>query len=419
MPVCLQESLQPTLVAPAEEASLDLTDSAQAIARDVEAVGRIGSVPTLLEVLCETTGMGFAAVARVTEHTWTACAVQDKIQFGLKAGSQLDINTTLCVESRAMRAPIIIDQASTHPRYCNHHTPQLYKIESYVSVPIIFSDGQYFGNLCAIDPRPAKVSAPSILFMFERFALLIARQLESETTRAREHTALLDERAVSELREQFIAILGHDLRNPLQALYMGCDGLAKRHPDPWTATLVSRMRSNARRMAALIDDVLDFARGRLGSGLGIHMHSAADLDIGLDAVVKELQDARPERSIISSIRVKRAVTCDVGRIQQLVSNLLGNAITHGSESSPVRFTAAADDDQLVLEVWNDGDPIPPESMGMIFAPFWRRVTSKNRDGLGLGLYISSQIVLAHKGQLTVTSSKEAGTKFTARLPRIH
>jgi hypothetical protein len=391
-------------------------DISDEIARDIHAIERIEAVPTLLQVLCEATGMGFAAVARVTEQTWTACAVQDNIQFGLKSGGQLDVHTTLCIESRAARAPIVIDQASTDPRYCNHHTPRIYQIESYVSVPIILADGRYFGNLCAIDRRPAKVSEPRIVLMFERFAHLIALQLESEAAREREHAALLDERAVSELRDQFIAILGHDLRTPLQAFYAGCDVLGKWHTDPATSGLVSRMKTNARRMSALIDDVLDFAKGRLGGGIGVQIEEAEDVGIGLDAVVKELQDARPERTIIADINVKRTVRCDVGRIQQIASNLLSNALTHGAQDRPVKFTAAADGDHLLMEVWNDGEPIPPESIGKIFSPFWRRTTSGNREGLGLGLHICSLIVNAHNGQLAVTSTKEHGTQFTVRLP---
>src|SRR6187431_972074 len=138
-------------------------DSAEEIRRDVQTIGRIDAVPMLLRVISETTGMGFAAVARVTDGTWTACAVHDRIDFNLKAGGQLDVSTTLCKEVREARTPVVIDQASLDPFYCDHHTPRIYKIESYVSVPIVLSTGEYFGNLCAIDPRPAKVARPEIV----------------------------------------------------------------------------------------------------------------------------------------------------------------------------------------------------------------------------------------------------------------
>jgi signal transduction histidine kinase len=391
-------------------------DTAEEIAGDIRAVGRIGAVPLLLRVLCETTGMGFAAVARVTERTWTACAVADDIRFGLQPGGQLDVNTTLCIESRAAAAPIVIDRASTDPRYLTHHTPKLYGIESYVSVPIILANGRYFGNLCAIDRVPASVSEPRIVSMFKRFAEIIALQLENELAREEERAALLDERATSELREQFIAILGHDLRNPLQAVYASGDLLERKLTDPALLSVAARIKTNARRMSALINDVLDFARGRLGDGIRIQLDQAASVEASLSAVVKELQDAQPGREIRAHFKVDRTVRCDIARVQQVVSNLLGNALTHGSPRSPVEISATTTDSDLILDVWNDGEPIPAESLDKIFEPFWRHSTSASRHGLGLGLYICSQIVHAHGGRISVTSTSANGTRFTVRLP---
>lgn len=397
-------------------ARASMSDSPEEIAKDVLAVGRINSVPTLLQVLCETTGMRFAAVARVTDRTWTACAVHDDINFGLIPGGQLDVNTTLCTEVRQSRVPIVIDKASSDPRYCNHHTPRFYNIESYVSVPIVLADGRYFGNLCAIDPAPAKVSDPRVVSMFNRFAELIAQNLENDAARNSAVSALLDERAASELREQFIAILGHDLRNPLAAVAMTGEVLLRKLTDPELMALASRIKTNARRMSALIDDVLDFARARLGGGIGIRMEEVHHLETALIAVVRELQDAQPARTITTDIRVQGRITCDIDRIQQLASNLLSNALAHGSAERPVTIRAATDSDELILSIWNDGEPIPEDSIDKIFAPFWRHSTSANRHGLGLGLHICSQIVRAHKGTIEVTSSRERGTEFTVRLP---
>jgi signal transduction histidine kinase len=391
-------------------------ESAEEIASDIRAVGRIGSVSTLLRVLCETTGMGFAAVARVTENSWIACAVEDGIGFGLKPGGQLDVNTTLCVESRAARAPVVIDHASIDPVYKSHHTPKLYNIESYVSVPIVLADGRYFGNLCAIDPNPARVTDPRVVSMFKRFSEIIALQLDSELIREEEHAELLDERATSELREQFIAILGHDLRNPLQSVFASSELLKRKLTDPVLQGLAARIGVSVRRMSALIDDVLDFARGRMGAGIGIRVGQVEHIDDSLESVVKEIQDANPGRQIIWRFDVNRPVLCDIGRVQQLASNLLANAIVHGSPESPVEISALVEGESFVLEIWNGGVPIPADSIGKIFEPFWRHSTADNRQGLGLGLYICSQIVGAHAGRLSVTSTLEAGTRFTVSLP---
>ncbi len=392
-------------------------DTAEEIARDVAAVGRIDAVPTLLKVLCDMTGMGFAAVARVTDGTWTACAVQDNIAFGLKPGGQLDVGTTLCRESRAARRPIVIDQASLDPEYCGHHTPRIYAIESYVSVPIILKNDEYFGNLCAIDPKPAKVKDARIVSMFSHFADLIARHLESEQSRDDAHAALLDARQAGELRDQFIAVLGHDLRTPLAAVAQYGYLLEHQARDPAAVlTISTRIKANVQRMSALIDATLDLARGRLGGGIGVRLESIPDIDVALAAVVTELRDAQPERVIESTIGDCDPVVGDRGRIQQLASNLLGNALTHGSPEGTVTIAAGCEGGHLVLDVWNDGAPIPADSLELIFKPFWRASASADRQGLGLGLHICKEIVEAHGGTLTVTSSARAGTRFVARLP---
>jgi signal transduction histidine kinase len=391
-------------------------DSAEDSVRAVAAIARIDAVPTLLKVLCEMTGMRVAVIARVTDKTWTACAVKDEAHFGLKPGMELQVNTTLCFDSRASRAPIVIEHASADPRYRRHEAPKLYRIESYVSVPIIRANGGYFGNLSALDPNPASVKEPRILSMFTEFAALIASQLDHQVQQEQEHRALLDERAAGELREQFMAILGHDLRNPLHAVYASGGMLERRLTDPKSLVFVSRIKTNVRRMSALIDDVLDFARGRLGGGIGLELTDVDDINAGLATVVQELQDAQPECEIISHISVNRAVRCDLGRLQQVASNLLANALTHGLPHSPITIGARADENDLVLEVWNAGEPIPAESLGKIFEPFWRHSVSASRNGLGLGLHICSQIVRAHAGRISVTSTPEEGTQFTARLP---
>ena len=318
-------------------------DRPEEIVHDLRAVAQIEALPTLLAVLCVTTGMRFAAVARVTENTWTACAVHDEINFGLKVGGELPVESTLCIESKRALAPIIIDHASQDDRYCNHHTPRTYKIESYVSVPIVLATGRYFGNLCAIDPAPARVSDPKIIDMFTRFAALIAMQLDSQITRETEQNALRDERAAGDLREQFIAILGHDLRNPLQAILVTSELIAKKFTDPGLVSLAGRIKANSKRMSSLIDDVLDLARGRLGGRISIRIEAVPDMNAGLRTVVKEFQDGQPTRQIIANLDVTGSVSCDLRRVQQVASNLIGNALTHGAPDSLVKVTAASPD----------------------------------------------------------------------------
>ena len=139
--------------------------------------------------------------------------------------------------------------------------------------------------------------------MFTRFAALIAMQLDNEITREREQNDLSNEQAASELREQFIAILGHDLRNPLQAIVATSVLMGRTLADSRVLSMAARIKANAKRMSSLIDDVLDFARGRLGGDFGIRIDDIHDINAGLQAVVKELQDGQPTRQIIANIDV--------------------------------------------------------------------------------------------------------------------
>ena len=388
---------------------------ATTIAEDIAAVARIEAVPRLLKVLCETTGMGFAAVARVTDDQWVACAVEDRVSFGLLPGGELPLTSTLCHDVRSSDEAIFIDHASQDPVFCTHHTPKIYGIESYASVPIKLPDGEYFGNLCAIDAQPHRMREPKVIAMFELFAQLIALQLESDRQRDRAETLLMDERAAGELREQFIAVLGHDLRNPLAAIAMGATLLQRKVHDPAAvATAAQRIERSARRMSGLINDVLDFARGRLGSGIGVEFAETASLGLSLDGVVSELSEAHPDRHVVSDIAVDGVLRCDPERIQQLLSNLLANALSHGSAGAPVHVRAWLDGDDVVIEVHNEGEPIPADRLDKVFAPFWRQTAA--REGLGLGLYICSQITRSHGGRLAVSSSAAGGTTFAARLP---
>jgi GAF domain-containing protein len=236
------------------------SEDPESIARDVAAVANLSAVPKLLEILCTVSGMRFAAVARVSDESWTACAVRDGIEFGLAPGVQLDLKSTLCFESRAARIPIVIDRASTDPRYRDHHTPRTYGIESYISVPILLPGGRYFGNLCAIDRQPANPSDPRVLALFSGFAELIGTQLQLELDREQDRAAWRDERTAAELREQFLVILGHDLRNPLQAVSSTATLLERRLSDAALIDLAARIRSHVRRMSELIDTALDSMR---------------------------------------------------------------------------------------------------------------------------------------------------------------
>ena len=390
-------------------------DTPDALARDIAAVGRIVSVQTILRLVCEITGMGFAAVARVTDGTWTACAVRDGIGFGLPVGGQLALRTTLCHEARLAGRTIAFDQASANAVYKDHHTPRIYGIESYFSTPIAMKDGTYFGNLCAIDRKAARVEDPRTIEQLELFAELIAAHLQSDERFQASELARVDERAASDLREHFIAVLGHDLRNPLSAMVASAEVVRRNSQDSKVLRAAEVMRSSARRMSALIDDVMDLARSRLGGGIGAQVVRVEDLAAVLREVCVEIGAAHPDARITESIEIGQAVDCDPGRLQQLLSNLLGNAIVHGDRSRPIEAAATVEDGWLRLSVSNFGPAIPAEAIARVFEPYWRPAASAPGGGLGLGLYICEQIAKAHGGAMSAASA-DGVTRFEARLP---
>ncbi|WP_199170633.1 GAF domain-containing sensor histidine kinase [Caulobacter sp. FWC2] len=381
---------------------------------DIAAIGRIDVVPKILDVVCRTTGMGFAAVARVTGERWVACAVKDDIAFGLKPGGELELTSTICDEIRLSGVAVVIDHVAEDPDFRDHHTPAQYGFQSYISTPIR-CDGQFFGTLCAIDPDPARLRTPEIIGMFELFADMIGSQLEIQQRLARSQAALLDAQATSELRDQFIAVLGHDLRNPLAAIDGGVRLLNKTPLNERGTWVVGEITKSVARMADLIDDVLDFARGRLGGGIGIERRENLGLAESLEEVVNELRTGNPTRVVISDIRLSQAPAVDIGRINQLLSNLVGNALTHGAKDQPVRIEALDEGGVFRVSVANGGAPIPADTAQRLFQPFVRISSAPTQGGLGLGLYIASEIARAHGGTLTVTSD-EHETRFTFAMP---
>jgi signal transduction histidine kinase len=383
-------------------------------AADIGAVQRIDAVPRILEIVCRSTGMGFAAVARVTEGRWICCAVRDEIAFGLQPGGELQVETTICNEIRQSREAVAIDHVAEDKVFCGHPTPARYGFQSYISVPIVLTDGKFFGTLCAIDPRPARLNNPETLGTLKLFAELIAIHLDTFERLAATEATLLSERETSELREQFIAVLGHDLRNPLAAISSGARMITKAKSVEQTLEIAGLMQRSIDRMSKLIDDVLDFARGRLGSGISLRREANEPVERILDQVTTELRSIHLDRTIKTKFEVTQAFNCDPQRIGQLFSNLLGNALTHGSPNAPVRAFAAIKDGRFELSVANAGEPIAAEAMARLFQPFYRG-TAKHSQGLGLGLYIASEIARAHGGTLDVSSS-DRETRFTFCMP---
>lgn len=385
------------------------------IQADIEAVSRIDAVASILEVVCRTTGMGFSAVARVTDNKWITCAVRDEIAFGLVPGSELKLETTICNEIRQHHNPVVIDHVAEDEDFNNHHTPAMYGFQSYISYPITLKNGSFFGTLCAIDPKPAHLKNTQILGMFKLFAELIAFHLDAQDKLALSEKQLMEAQEIAKLREQFIAILGHDLSNPVGAV-LNVSQLMMRMPlDDRMKRMAVMLQNSSYRMKALIENILDFARGRLGEGIILNRNDDEPLEEMLTQVIAELAILWPNKAINTKFDLCGSVYCDGKRISQVLSNLLGNALNHGAKDTPVEVTVTSDADEFSISVANAGKPIPKGVKEKLFQPFSRGEVKPGQQGLGLGLFITSEIARAHGGTVSVHSDAEQ-TKFTFQIP---
>jgi sigma-B regulation protein RsbU (phosphoserine phosphatase) len=242
-----------------------------------------------------------------------------------------------------------------------------------------------------------------------------AAKRDAQELRAMAEASLLDERATAVLREQFIAVLGHDLRNPLTAIMAGAQLLRKTPLNERAKTTIGMIEGGVVRMATLIDNVLDFAHGRLGGGLSLSRDAEVLVEPVLRQVIAEWQTAWPQRIFEVGLDAREPVSCDAGRIGQLFSNLLGNALTYGAPDKPIRIEAHTGGGTFWFSVSNTGEPIPPEVLERLFHPFFRGDVRSNQQGLGLGLYIVSEIARAHGGSICVESAASE-TRFTFQMP---
>ncbi len=385
------------------------------IQSDVEAIHGIPIIKSLLEVICRTTGMGFAAVASVTEDRWVACSVLDEINFGLAAGGELKLETTICNEIRQHQQPVVMDDVEKDERYRQHTTPALYGFKSYISVPIFRRDKSFFGTLCAIDPMPAKVNTAATIGMFRLFADLISFHLNAveELDLSQQKIAADQENAI--LREQFIAILGHDLRNPVAAISNSAALLTMISADADVLRTANIIKSSANRMTVLIKNMLDFASGRMGGGIPLNSENNIPIDKILSQVIAETSAVWPDRMVQMELDITTPVHADGNRIAQLFSNLLRNAVAYGSPGKTVTVKAFTQSGNFILSVTNYSAPIPALTMERLFQPFNRGYVNKGQQGLGLGLYIAAEIAKAHGGTLEVISG-DTETCFTLTIP---
>jgi signal transduction histidine kinase len=303
-------------------------------------------------------------------------------------------------------------------------------VRAVVSTPLFSRSGRPIGMFSThfrSPHRPDEQTLQRLDLLARHAADIVERSRTDEALRESEarFRALAEERGELVRRleesvrfaEQFVGILGHDLRNPLHAIRIAAN-LLKTAPEPASRSVaIDRILSSSANMTGMVDQLLDLTRSRLAGGIAID-RKATVLNEVVTNVVDELRIIHPSRDIRSALTADARGAWDPHRLRQVVSNLVDNALRHGDPLRPVEVRLAAQPEEVVFDVHSFGPPISSELMPFLFDPYRRGKTRDRRaKGLGLGLFISHQIVAAHGGRIDVESNARRGTTFTVHLPR--
>ncbi|OXG00513.1 GAF domain-containing protein [Flavobacterium araucananum] len=426
--------------------------------QDILNIEKISIIPTLLNVICQTTGMGFAAVARVTDDRWITCSVQDNVHFGLKPGDELQVKTTICDEIRRDPKAVIIDNVSEDPQYHNHHTPAMYKLQSYISVPIIRKDGTFFGTLCAIDPKPNSLKEFKVSEMFHLFADLISFHLnaiEQET----EHKIVLEEKSqllektVDEKKEieklnsdiekkliqknislermnseleAFNYISSHDLQEPLRKIQLFTDTIEREEVNNLSEkgkAAFQKIRTSALRMQTLINDLLLYSKTKFDDR---KFEVKNITDIAQD-VINDLTDEFENKNVVFDIQELGKLSVIEFQFRQLLYNLISNSLKFASPDRDLIITVSAkitngEFDKLSpltkyykITIADNGVGFDQLYSEKIFGLF-QALHTKPSKSTGIGLTIVKRIVENHKGFIKAKGILNEGAKFEIFIP---
>jgi signal transduction histidine kinase len=427
--------------------------------KDIEAIGKIPIVSQLLDVVCQTTKMGFSAIARVTEDRWITCSVHDDIAFGLKTGDELELKTTICNEIRQHKTPVIINHVAEDPKFKNHHTPLQYGFQSYISVPIIRKDGRFFGTLCAIDPKPHEINTPEITGIFALFADLIAYHLEAIEQVDNVELRLLEERELHKISDEnqkkftellerkveertlelkenndsldkmnkelqaFAYISSHDLQEPLRKIQIFSSAIAEKESNNLTDSgkdYFKRIQGAADRMQTLINDLLAYSRASVDA----KKFEFLDLNLVVAEVKSDLREEIEKKNAV--IEAVDLCHCNIVNFQmrQLFYNLISNSLKFSAlEKQPlIKISSKIIDGNIASEkfchikIEDNGIGFDQKYSEKIFELFQSLHPREKYDGTGIGLSIVKKIVENHNGKITATSEMGKGARFDIYLP---
>ena len=429
--------------------------------QDIINIEKISIVPNLLNVICQTTGMGFAAIARVTEDRWITCSALDNLEFGLKPGDELQVKTTICDEIRQNPKAVIIDNVSEDPDYHSHHTPIMYNLQSYISVPIIRQDGSFFGTLCAIDPKPNKLKDFKVSEMFNLFAELIAfhltaiEQAQADKTLLSEKNTLLKknevekketEKIISEAEKKLIEknnslkkmnteleafnyISSHDLQEPLRKIQLYTDLIQREEENKLSEkakAAFQKIRSSAFRMQNLINDLLTYSKTKFDE----RKFELKDLNTILNNVIEDFSEETENKNVIFEIENLGSLNVIEFQFRQLMYNLISNSLKFSNPDKKLVISITSktgnkqelNNDQLLpdqkyklITISDNGLGFDQAYSDKIFGLF-QVLQTKSLNSTGIGLTIVKRIVENHNGFIKAEGVINQGAKFEIFIP---
>ncbi|MES2485508.1 MAG: ATP-binding protein [Bacteroidota bacterium] len=422
--------------------------------KDIEDIQQIPGIQAMLDVICTTTGMGFSAVARVTDDRWITCSARDDVGFGLKPGDELQVKTTICNEIRDRQQAVVIDNVSLDPLYHDHHTPAMYGLQSYISLPIVRKNGSFFGTLCAIDPHPRELKSNKIIEMFTLFCSLISFHLDAIDTHEAAAEKLLTDRVFIETLEKQVAektqelkdknkalktmnheleafayISSHDLQEPLRKIQTIASIIAEKEKDNLSESgkdYFKRMQSAAQRMQNLIKDLLTYSR----TAISDKKFKDTSLDELLQDVKADLKEELQDTNIIIEANNLCNMPVIPFQFRQLLYNMVSNSIKFARPDVPAHIVIDCKTAQNTefkdvalppgmftkITIKDNGIGFDPSHSDRIFNLFQRLHDREKIQGTGIGLAIVKKIVENHNGYIIATGMPNEGAVFDIYIP---
>ncbi|KIZ51576.1 histidine kinase [Pseudomonas oryzihabitans] len=374
----------------------------------VELLTSLDSVAALLRVVCDISGLGVATVAEVTEQRWIACAVEDRIAFGLQPGAELDLESTLCNHVRSSHDAVIISDVTQNPTYCDHPAPGLYGWKSYLSVPVFRPNGTFFGTLCAFDPQPApRLEQRPVIDTLDGFARLLGELLAREEQRREASPGARGDRDLTPLREQLLVLLEEDLQRPLQALAKEASA---------DAAQAQRWQAEAQRLAERSAAAADFVRVRLGHGLPLKLTLVEGVNERLTNLLATLQARFPDQTLGSELpELPAAVRLDLPRLLQAVAALLEWAASRNPAGGTLLLRGELDERCYRLAVESRTAVVDPGSLSQVFQPALIQAKAELPARLELSLYLAQEVARGHGGSL-IARLDDGRLRFLLTLP---